>query len=117
MHCPKCDADISDSYQVAEPDVGIMSGGWYCDACDIVVGDEDGPEPHDDDVVIFNTSPGYGGAGGAGSTNVSDDFKCKFCGSILECGYGLAGGGGIGPYMYCPSEICGKTLIKSKDNS
>lgn len=39
--CPKCGEDISDSYQGAEPDVGIMSGGWYCDACDMAVASED----------------------------------------------------------------------------
>ena len=55
IECPKCGIDISDTYQGAEPDVGIMSGGWYCDACDLAVGDEDGPEPHDDDVPLFGT--------------------------------------------------------------
>jgi hypothetical protein len=35
--CPKCGADISDSWQDYEPDVGIMSAGWYCDACDLPV--------------------------------------------------------------------------------
>lgn len=41
MNCPKCDADISDSYEGAEPDVGIMSGGWFCDACDLIVSESD----------------------------------------------------------------------------
>lgn len=36
MTCPKCGADISDSYQPDEPDVGIV-GGYYCDACDLAV--------------------------------------------------------------------------------
>lgn len=31
--CPKCGADITDSYCDDDPDVGI-SGGWYCDACE-----------------------------------------------------------------------------------
>lgn len=39
-YCPKCDADISDSYQADEPDVGIV-GGWYCEACDEPVANED----------------------------------------------------------------------------
>lgn len=31
--CPKCGADITDSYVEDDPpDVGI-SGGWYCDDC------------------------------------------------------------------------------------
>lgn len=51
MNCPKCEADISESYQGAEPDVGIMSGGYYCDACDLAVGEED-YEPLPGDVLV-----------------------------------------------------------------
>lgn len=40
-YCPKCEQDISDTYQAYDPDVGIMSAGWYCDACDIFVEEED----------------------------------------------------------------------------
>jgi hypothetical protein len=40
IHCPKCDADISDSYQDDEPDVGVI-GGWYCDACDVGYGESE----------------------------------------------------------------------------
>lgn len=40
-HCPKCDEDITDSYQSYDPDVGIMHGGWFCEACDLFVPDED----------------------------------------------------------------------------
>jgi hypothetical protein len=40
MNCPKCDADISDTYEWEDPSVGIV-GGYYCDACDLVVGEED----------------------------------------------------------------------------
>lgn len=91
--CPKCGVDIGDSYQSAEPDVGI-GAGWYCDACDLAIGDEDGPEPHDDDVQVFGTGwfPGR---------------PCA-CGVPYQPGYGLAGGG-IGPYMYCP--VC-MTVMK-----
>ena len=39
--CPKCGQDISESYEGYDPSVGIMSGGWYCDACDLAVMDED----------------------------------------------------------------------------
>lgn len=49
VECPKCGADISDTYEGYDPSVGIMSGGWYCDACDLNVPDEDGPEPEDFD--------------------------------------------------------------------
>lgn len=52
-NCPKCDADISDSYQEAEPDVGIMGSGWYCDACDLPVDDDGYREPMEGDVQIM----------------------------------------------------------------
>lgn len=101
VDCPKCKTDISDSYQGAEPDVGIMSGGWYCDACDLAVGDEDGPEPHDDDVLLF------------GSGHHVSIPRCPKClGTNLETGFGLAGGG-FGPYSYCAS--CGTIVNKSQD--
>lgn len=45
--CPKCGADISDTYESAEPDVGIMSSGWYCEVCDLPVIEE---EPDDSDL-------------------------------------------------------------------
>lgn len=50
-HCPKCDADISDSYQPDEPDVGICAG-WYCDNCNIGYPDDGSHEPMEDDVDI-----------------------------------------------------------------
>lgn len=104
MNCPKCGADISDTFQEAEPDVGIMSAGYFCDACNEGFVAED-REPLDDDVPLFGT----------GNTEPSLSGKCQFCGTWLEAGYGLAGGSGIGPYMFCPAPHCGKTLIKSKD--
>lgn len=45
--CPKCGADISDSYEGYDPSVGIMGGGWFCDACDLVVPEEDEPDYED----------------------------------------------------------------------
>lgn len=98
VECPKCGTDISDTYQGPEPDVGIEMGGWFCDACDVAVGDEDGPEPHDDDVMVSGTTGG--------------SHVCSKCLVPLEMGYGLAGGG-IGPYMYCPS--CSAVTHKSQD--
>jgi rubrerythrin len=97
FECPKCGADISDSYEGADPDVGI-NAGWYCNICDEGYGDEDGLEPHDDDVMVSSTE---------GSSHT-----CA-CGAFYEMGYGFAGGGGIGPYMYCPS--CGAIAQKSQD--
>lgn len=52
MNCSKCGADISDSYQPDEPDVGI-SGGWYCHVCDLAIGDSEiDREPLDGDFNI-----------------------------------------------------------------
>lgn len=48
VYCPKCDAELE--VQEADPDVGIMSAGAYCDACDLSVEVEH--EHHDDDVSI-----------------------------------------------------------------
>jgi hypothetical protein len=89
MHCPKCDADISDTYQPAEPDVGINGDGWYCDACDLFVEKE--YEYTEGDIQLFGTT----------SDVVPIGRPCA-CGAMYEMGYGLAGGNGIGPYMFCP---------------
>lgn len=52
MNCPKCDADISDSFQPDEPDVGVV-GGWYCDACDLGIAEHEiGREPSENEVPI-----------------------------------------------------------------
>lgn len=53
VYCPKCDADISDTYERADPSVGMMCGGWYCDACDQPVGEHEVDyEPREGDVQI-----------------------------------------------------------------
>lgn len=54
--CPKCGADISDTWQPAEWDVGI-SAGWFCDACNLGVGESEGYEPMDGDVAIPPAPP------------------------------------------------------------
>ena len=51
MNCPKCDADISESYEPDDWSVGI-SAGWFCDACDLAVGDDGQREPMEGDVDI-----------------------------------------------------------------
>lgn len=43
MNCPKCDADVSDSYEPDDWSVGIV-GGWYCDACDLGISESDAAE-------------------------------------------------------------------------
>lgn len=52
IECPKCGADISDSYEPDDFSVGIV-GGWYCHACDLGVGEEAHREPFEDDVPIM----------------------------------------------------------------
>ena len=39
--CPKCGEDITYSYEPGDAEVGIMSGGWYCDACELPLMEED----------------------------------------------------------------------------
>lgn len=60
MNCPKCDADISDTYEAADWSVGITCGGWYCDTCDHAVSEHDSTrEPLPGDVQIsFARDPG-----------------------------------------------------------
>lgn len=48
--CPKCEADVSDSYEPDDPSVGI-TGGWYCDVCDLGIGEDD-YEPMEGDIQI-----------------------------------------------------------------
>jgi hypothetical protein len=52
MNCPKCDADIGQSYEPDDPSVGVC-GGWYCDACDLAIGEHEvAREPMEYDVPI-----------------------------------------------------------------
>lgn len=55
VNCPKCGADISDTYEPDDYSVGIV-GGWFCDACDLPVG-EDEIDRHCDDDVFIGPSP------------------------------------------------------------
>lgn len=50
MRCPKCDADITDTYQEEEADTNVGEG-WYCDACDLAIAGWEHPrEPLEGDV-------------------------------------------------------------------
>lgn len=52
MNCPKCDADVSESYEPDDWSVGVV-GGWYCDVCDLGISESDHPrEPMEGDVPI-----------------------------------------------------------------
>ena len=50
--CPKCGDDIGDSYEPDDWSVGIV-GGWYCEACDLAVGEDYQREPMEGDVPIM----------------------------------------------------------------
>lgn len=55
MNCPKCDADISESYEPDDPSVGIC-GGLFCDPCDLAIGEHEvSREPMEGDVMISGT--------------------------------------------------------------
>lgn len=52
INCPNCGADVSDSYEPDDPSVGIC-GGWYCDACDLGIGEHEYPrEPMEGDIEV-----------------------------------------------------------------
>ena len=40
VHCPQCDADVSDTYEPADHSVGI-DPGWYCEACDLGIAEHE----------------------------------------------------------------------------
>jgi hypothetical protein len=52
MNCPKCQADVTESYEPDDYSCGVV-GGWYCDACDLGIAEHEYPrEPLEDDVGI-----------------------------------------------------------------
>lgn len=67
QECPKCNADISDNYERADPSVGIMSSGWYCDYCEEFVVRDYEPTPRDSNETLgtpiseLGTQPGTEG--------------------------------------------------------
>ncbi len=57
MRCPKCDADVSDSYAPDDWSVGFV-GGWYCEACDYAIGLDEAADDGDfADAVIVSAPP------------------------------------------------------------
>jgi len=60
VYCPKCSADISDTYEGADPSVGIEAG-FYCGACDLGVAEwEVEREPLEGDVPIMTAKEACG---------------------------------------------------------
>ena len=53
MNCPKCDADISHTYEPEDWSCGI-SAGWFCDPCDLAIGGDGRREPMEGDVPIMS---------------------------------------------------------------
>lgn len=58
-NCPQCGADVSDSYEPEDWSVGIQAG-WYCDACDLGIGDDDKYEPTEGDVPLMTAKAARG---------------------------------------------------------
>lgn len=56
MNCPKCDVDISDTFEGDDPSIGI-NAGWYCDACDLAIGEHEAPREYQDGDVPIGPVP------------------------------------------------------------
>ena len=57
MNCPNCYADIGDSFEEADPDVGILSGGWYCEHCELFISQHEVDDGSDDHRLDTPTRP------------------------------------------------------------
>ncbi len=55
MNCPKCDADIGDSYE--ERSVGSC-GGWYCGACEFAIRVPREPMASDAEIISLSERRG-----------------------------------------------------------
>ena len=52
IECPKCGADISHTFAPSDYSVGIMNGGWHCEACDEYVDEHSYREEWEADHII-----------------------------------------------------------------
>jgi hypothetical protein len=51
VYCPKCQADVTDTFEEADYSTGI-NPGWYCEACDIGIAEHEVErESFEDDVI------------------------------------------------------------------
>lgn len=46
FNCPKCGADITDTFEETDPETGI-DGGYYCEVCDEGFAYEDDGDDYD----------------------------------------------------------------------
>jgi len=46
--CPRCEADVSDSYDPPNRARGVMIGTWFCDNCELGIPDEESMLEDDD---------------------------------------------------------------------
>lgn len=54
MSCPKCAADISDTFEPDDPSCGV-SAGWFCGPCNLGIGEWEAPrEPMEHGVPIMS---------------------------------------------------------------
>jgi hypothetical protein len=51
VECPECGLDISDTYEAADPSVGITAG-WYCYVCDISISEDERDDEFEADHAI-----------------------------------------------------------------
>ena len=100
MNCPKCDADVSETYEPDDPLVGVC-GGWFCDACDLAIGEHEYPhEPLEGDVEIPSAPRRPDGNIGtplsqlSGQPGPKDDIghpdhahHAEFCRTARSCGF------------------------------
>lgn len=71
MNCPKCDADISWSYEPDDWSVGV-GAGWYCNTCDLAVDDDGRSELMEGDLPIPTAEEcGYGSPRGTPISELS----------------------------------------------
>lgn len=56
INCPKCSADVSDTYEPDDWSVGVV-GGYYCDACDLGIAEHEVSDQYPDDELGYIASP------------------------------------------------------------
>lgn len=55
VNCPKCEADVSETYEPDDWSCGVV-GGYYCDACDLGIAEHEVGYP-DDELAYIPVAP------------------------------------------------------------